>query len=228
MTTRIYKDLEQGSQEWLEARRGVLTASTIGQLVTPKTIKPASNDTSRALIASLAAERITGRVETVYPSRDMQRGTFEEPRAREWYAEFAGVDVEQVGFIVRDEDEWSLGYSPDGLVGDAGLIEIKAPRAKKHVAWVLGDQMPLEHMAQVQAGLLVTGREWCDFVSFVGGLAPWVVRVEKDDRWQDALTDAAIVAREQIAGLVESFALKSQGEPVEFIDWFADEDGVVL
>ena len=78
MTLTIYNDLEQGGTEWLEARRGIVTASTVGKLLT-STGKIANNDTSRALIETLALERITGRVEYIHPSRDMQRGTLLEP-----------------------------------------------------------------------------------------------------------------------------------------------------
>ena len=116
MTLRIYESLEQGSDAWLEARCGMLTASVIGELITP-TLKVANNDTSRGVIASLVAERITGLVEDVYVSADMERGTLDEPYARNIYAEhFAPVD--EIGFMVRDVGGHSLGFSPDGLVGD--------------------------------------------------------------------------------------------------------------
>src|SRR5699024_1369872 len=85
MTLKIYDDLEQGSPEWLEARRGILTASTIGQLITPSRLQTASNDKSRALINELIAERITGFVEETYVSHDMLRGQWDEPIARAAY-----------------------------------------------------------------------------------------------------------------------------------------------
>ena len=97
----IYRDLEQGTDEWLAARCGILTASTIGQLITPKTIKVANNDYSRALTASLVAERVTGYVEPIVPSRDMERGTLDEPYARDAYAKFTGVEVEEVVVVDR-------------------------------------------------------------------------------------------------------------------------------
>lgn len=190
MSLTIYRELEQGTDEWLAARCGILTASTIGQLITPKTVKVANNDFSRGLTTSLVAERITGYVEPIIPSRDMERGTLDEPYARDAYAEFMGVEVEEVGFMVRDFDGHPLGYSPDGLVGDDGLIEIKSRRQKKHLATILADEVPLENMAQIQAGLLVSGRAWCDYVSYCGGMPLYIKRVLPDPRWVSTIHDA--------------------------------------
>ena len=169
MALTVYDQLEQGSTEWLEARAGVLTASTIGQLITAKTIKPAMNDRSRGLCQTLIAERITGHVEPVSPSRMMVRGTLLEPEARRIYAEQTGQDVDEVGFARLDTDTYTLGSSPDGLVGWAGGIEIKSPSAKVHVSTVLSGAIPDYNRAQVQAFLHVTGREWCDFISYLPG-----------------------------------------------------------
>src|SRR5690625_1269103 len=115
----IYEDLEQGTDEWLEARRGIVTASVIGQLITPSTVKPANNDKSRSRLYELASERISGRVEDTPISWQMERGNEEEERARDLYeAHFA--PVEQVGFIVREVEGVPIGFSPDGLVQDNG------------------------------------------------------------------------------------------------------------
>ena len=179
MSLHEHADLIQGSDEWLAARRGIVTASVVGQLITPKTIKPASNDTSRALTTLLVAERITGWTDPVYVSDDMLRGTMDEPVARDIYARHF-APVTELGFMTRDDWGWSIGYSPDGLVGDDGLIEVKSRRAKKHVATVLADQVPLENMAQIQAGLLVSGRAWCDYISYCGGMPMWIKRVHPD------------------------------------------------
>ena len=103
MTLHVFDDLEQGSDEWLAARRGIVTASVVGQLITPQTIRAASNDKSRALIAQLAAERITGRSESVFVNDDMMRGNLHEPIARDRYAEHHKVTVEQVGFMLLDD-----------------------------------------------------------------------------------------------------------------------------
>ncbi len=198
MTLTEYPDLLQGTQEWLDARLGMVTASVVGQLVTAKTIKPASNDDTRGLTALLVAERLTGYSDPVFVSADMWRGTEEEPRARDKYAETNGVEVREIGFMVRSEGDWRLGYSPDGLVGDDGLIEIKAPRAKTHLRTILSGEVPAHHMAQSQAGLLVSGRDWCDFISWCGGMPMFTKRVLPDGLWFDAIT-AAVQKFEQTA-----------------------------
>jgi hypothetical protein len=188
MSLRIFDDLEQGSASWHDARRGIVTASVVGKLITP-TLKVADNDTSRGLTNQLAAERITGWTDPTYTSDDMWRGVESEPIARDLYSKHHAPAAE-VGFMRRDEDGWTLGYSPDGLVGDDGLIEIKAPRAKGHIATVLSGRVPGYYMGQCQAGLLVSGRSWLDFVSYVGGLPLWVKRVHPDPDWFAAIEAA--------------------------------------
>ncbi len=213
MTLTEYPDLLQGTQEWLYARLGMVTASVVGQLVTAKTIKPASNDDSRGLTALLVAERLTGYSDPVFVSADMWRGTEEEPRARDKYAETNGVDVRELGFMVRSEDDWRLGYSPDGLVGDDGLIEIKAPRAKTHLRTILSGEVPAHHIAQIQAGLLVSGRDWCDFVSWCGGMPMFTRRVVPDQRWFDAITAAVQQFEQTAAEMVAAYEAATEGLP---------------
>jgi hypothetical protein len=202
MTLTVLAGLVQGSDEWLEQRRGMVTASVVGKLVTSKTIKPASNDDSRGLTALLVAERITGHVDPVYMSYDMLRGVEDEPRAIEKYAEhYAPVDT--VGMMIEDRWGFRIGYSPDGLVGDDGLVEVKSRRAKKQLTTILADEVPAENMAQLQCGLLVSGREWIDYVSYCGGMPMYVKRVLPDQRWFDAIRYAVqefeVVAAQMIA-----------------------------
>lgn len=181
----------QGSEEWIEQRRGILTASVIGQLITPKTKKVAANADSRSITNLLVAERITGYTEPAYISDDMLRGMQDELAARDLYAQHYKRDVRQVGFYLREEAGWRLGYSPDGVVGDDGLIEVKAPRHKEHLRTVLADDVPAQYMAQCQAALLVTGREWLDYISYSGGMPMWHTRVLPDPAWHEAITAAA-------------------------------------
>lgn len=210
----IYPELEQGTEEWLAARCGILTASTIGQLITPKTVKTANNDYSRALTTALVAERVTGHVEPIIPSRDMERGTLDEPYARDAYAEFKGVEVQEVGFMVREFDGDGLGYSPDGLVGDDGLIEIKSRRQKKHLATILADEVPLENMAQIQTGLLVSGRAWCDYVSYCGGMPLWPKRVYPDPRWAGAILAALAQFEDAALKMTRAYENAVRGLPM--------------
>jgi len=206
-------DLIQGTDEWLEQRRGLVTASVVGKLITGTTIKPANNDYSRALTALLVAERITGYVDPVYVSDDMLRGQEDEPRAVEVYSEhFAPVTT--TGMMIREEQGWRLGYSPDGLVGDDGLIEIKSRRSKKQLTTILADEVPAENMAQLQAGLLVSGREWIDYVSFCGGMPLYVKRVYPDARWFDAITAAVEQFEATANAMVARYEAMTLGLPM--------------
>jgi hypothetical protein len=205
-------DCEQRSEEWYEARRGIVTASVVGRLITPKTIKLAANDDSRGLVTVLAAERITGHVEETWPTRDMWRGIEAEPYARDLYSEHHAPAVE-CGFMVRQFDGFRLGYSPDGLVGDDGLVEIKSPRPKGHLTTILADAVPLGYMAQLQAGLLVSGRPWIDYVSYCGGMPLWVKRVTPDERWQTTIIAAVEQAETAITETVANYTQAVVGLP---------------
>ena len=192
-------EIEQGTDEWNAIRRGVITASAISDLITA-TGKPASNDTSRGMLYRLLGERITDTSEPSYYNDDMMRGHLLEGFARDLYAKHYAPVVE-CGFITAELGGITLGYSPDGLVGDDGLIEIKSPRAKTHLKSLLTNEVPAEYMPQVQTGLAVTGRAWCDFISYTPGLPLFVRRVQRDEITIAQLTMAAQAAEEQLAGM---------------------------
>lgn len=213
MTLHQYPDLIQGTDEWLDVRRGIVTASVVGRLITPATIKPANNPESRSLTMLLAAERITNWTDPIYVSDDMLRGTEDEPKARDLYSEHH-APVTETGFMVRDDWGYRIGYSPDGLVGDDGLIEVKSRRAKKHLQTILEDAVPTENMAQLQCGLLVSGRAWCDYISYCGGMPLWVKRVHPDQKWQDAIV-AAVAKFEQAVGVMTAtYEARTLGLPM--------------
>lgn len=174
----------------------------------------ATGDTAQGLLVTLAAERISGHVEDTPISGDMWRGIEAEPFARDAYAEHNDVTVEEVGFMVRHFDGYSIGYSPDGLVGDDGLIEIKAPRAKGHVTTVLADEVRAHYMAQMQTGLLVSGRKWIDYVSFNGGMALWPKRVTPDPLWFAAIHTAAQHAETEIGDITARYQAATKGLPM--------------
>lgn len=223
MTVTFYPDLIQGSDEWLAARCGVLTASTIGKLITPSTLKVASNDTSRALTETLVAERISGHVEYVHPTWDMQRGTFDEPAARDLYAQHY-APVEEVGFATRDIGGYTLGASPDGLVGDDGGIEIKSRRGNSQLRTILSDTVPSSNMAQIQCLLLVLDREWWDYISYAEGWPLYVKRVHPDPRWQNALRDALASFEKRAAEMMTAFTAARRGPVAPRTPQFIDAD----
>ena len=222
MTLHTYEEIEQGSELWHLARRGILTASVIGQFITPKTVKVAANDKTRAKAYELVAERITGISEDRYVSRDMEEGHFIEPIARDLYSQHYAPATE-VGFMVRDDWGFRIGYSPDGVVGDDGLIEIKKRLPKLHLETILTDQMPPEHMAQVQTGLLVSGRQWLDFISYCGGMPLFVKRIFPDPIWHAAIIEAATAFEESATDMISRYAVATADlHPTERIEMYEE------
>lgn len=198
-----FPDLIQGSEEWLAARCGLLTASEMKLVLTP-TLKVADNDKTRAHVYELLAQRITQYVEPVYVSDDMLRGQADEVWAKVEYMKHI-AEVQEMGFIVNRKWGFAIGYSPDGLVGEDGLIECKSRRQKYQVQTVVehvatgGTSIPAEYVLQCQTGLLVSERKWLDFISYSGGLPMAVIRVWPDDRLQTAILEAAADFEDRIA-----------------------------
>lgn len=202
MTITIHDAFEQGSIEWLAARCGLLTASEVKLILSP-TLKVANNDKTRAHAYELAAQRINRYVEPRYIGDDMLRGHEDEVRARLAYSE-AYADVAECGFITNDSFGFTLGYSPDGLVGDDGLIECKS-RCQKLQVQTIVNGVPDEHMLQLQTGLLVTGRKWLDYISYSGGMPMATMRVEPDAEIQDAIVTAATAFEQRIADVIADY-----------------------
>lgn len=213
MTLHLYPNVEHDSPEWHDLRRGIVTASVVGRLITPATIKVANNVDTRALTAELVSERITGWTHDNYVSFDMQRGHDDEPRAIKVYSD-NWTNVTTCGFMVRDDWGFRIGYSPDGVVGEEGLFECKSRSPKKHLLTVLADAVPTECMAQLQCGLLVSGRPWIDYVSYSGGLALWVKRVYPDSRWQEAIVAAVAAFEEAAERMTASYTKAVAGLPM--------------
>jgi hypothetical protein len=202
----VYEGLEQGTPEWLQARCGVITGSIVGDLLTPSG-KVANNATSRARLHDLLAQRLTGHVDAIFQTPDMARGVEEEPIARALYADKYG-NVQEVGFVTRELTEGGviIGCSPDGLVGDDGGIEIKSRRPKHQIATILSNyNVPDEHILQVQMCLLVTGREWWDYVSYCGGLPLAVIRVIPDEGLHKRIIEAVYAAEDELARMRDAF-----------------------
>ncbi|GAA1453389.1 lambda exonuclease family protein [Nesterenkonia lacusekhoensis] len=224
MTITVYEELEQGSDAWLQARAGIITASTVGKLLSGKTYAPADNDTSRTLIRSLVTERITGRPEETSQSYDMLRGSLSEPHAREEY-EKHHTPVDEVGFITRDFGDFTLGYSPDGMVSEEGLIEIKSPKPHHHLRTLTEDRVPGIYLPQLHQGLMVSDREWIDYISYSPGLPLYVTRVERSLVWDRAILQAAERAEQQARELMAAYnAAASKHPATEWRDVFEEEE----
>lgn len=218
MAITYHDDLIQGSEEWHAARCGLLTASEVKLILTP-TLKVADNVKTRAHLWELAAQRISRFVEPQYISDSMLRGHEDEILARALYSE-RYAPVEECGFVTNDKWGFTLGCSPDGLVGADGMIECKSRCQKYQVQsiveeWAGVAAIPEEYVLQVQTALLVTGRAWCDFVSYSGGLPMMVRRVTADAEIQNAIVEAAAKFEARINEVVADFhaAVEARGYP---------------
>jgi hypothetical protein len=168
-------DTQQGTPEWFKARAGIPTASSFDKIVTTKGEPSKQAD---KYMLQLAGESIIGMPEMTYQNDAMKRGIELEPEARMCYELMTGNTVSQIGFCV-DERGW--GCSPDGLVGEDGLIEVKCPILSTHVSYLLADTIVQDYWQQSQGQMLVTGRKWCDMVSYYPNLRTVVIRVERDN-----------------------------------------------
>lgn len=168
---------EQYSDAWWAARLGVPTSSQFSRII------KANGDPSKSrkeYLYELAAERITGTQEDTFVSRAMEKGSEREGLSRMMYEMETETDVVQCGICLSDCGRW--GASPDGLVGDDGLVELKNPLGNTQVELLLmaEPKLPSKHVHQVQGQIGATEREWCDFVSYVPGLPLFVLRVYPD------------------------------------------------
>jgi putative phage-type endonuclease len=176
--------IEQRSDEWFAARIGKVTASRVADvLAKTKTGYSTSRDN---YMAQLVCERLTGQKGDSFTNAAMQHGTETEPLARISYEVAQNVLVDEVGFVPHPSIIMA-GASPDGLVGDDGLLEIKCPNTATHIETLLTQSVPTKYYTQMQFQLTCTGREWCDFVSFDNRLPPelqlFVKRVPRDDTY---------------------------------------------
>jgi len=173
---------EQGTPEWHAARCGVPSASNFDRIITLDG-KPSKQ--RQKYLYQLAGEKITGTAEEIYQNEAMQRGKQLEDEARKLYEMLTEKEVKQVGFCLNKNPLY--GASPDGLIGEEGLLEIKCPIISTHVGYLLENNLPNDYLQQIQGQLLVTGREWCDFMSYYPAMKPLIVRVIPDKEFQKML-----------------------------------------
>jgi putative phage-type endonuclease len=195
--------LKQGSQEWHSVRCGRFTGSRFGDLMASTRSGPSAS--RKALLATLAVERLTGQTVETYQNDAMRRGTELEAEARDAYSFSTGQTVAECGFIPCDTIP-NTGCSPDGLVGNDGLLEIKCPASEaKHLDALIRGQHAKEYHWQLQHQMLVTGRAWVDAVSYdprwPDHLQLAIVRVQRDEA---AIADLAQAIREADAE-IEAF-----------------------
>ena len=174
----IIHNIEQRSEAWYAAKCGLVTSTRFKSLVAKET-----TDSYKDLVTNIACEIITGKIEETYSNAMMEYGIETEPLARQEYEWITDILVKTVGFIKPDENHkyhnW-IGDSPDGLLPEDGILEIKCPLARTHFEYIEANKLPSEYRHQVQGHLFVTGLSFCDFVSFVPGMKLFINRVEPD------------------------------------------------
>lgn len=195
--------VEQRSDKWFLLRRGVITGSDAGRLLTPAKRKTYGYE--------LLAELMSDVREPDYRSPAMQWGVDHEPNALARYEiEYGSRPDTSVGFAISDVSI-RFGFSPDGLIGDDGLIETKCPTTKTHLEYMITEDLPADYVSQIQWGLFVLDRAWCDFVSYdprVPDQDLWVKRYERDDEHIAKLRDGA----EKVAEFLNKSLRKLRGK----------------
>jgi hypothetical protein len=195
-------DCEQGSSDWFAARAGIPTASEFKSI-----LAKGEGKMRRAYMLRLAGERLTGAPAETFENGHMIRGREMEAEARELYAFAKDVEVRQVGFI-RNQ---TAGCSPDALIGDSGMLEVKTKLPHILIDCLLREEMPSEHRAQTQGALWVAQREWLDFVAYWPGLPVFVQRQYRDDAYIAVLAAEIERFNVDLAEIVER--IRRYGEP---------------
>jgi len=194
----------QGSDEWFAVKLGKVSASHFSEVLNKATGR-------KTYMYRLLAERLSGEPQESYNNKAMETGIETEPEARAYYEALHG-QIEQVGFVELNDD---VGCSPDGLVGLDGLVEIKCPYPSTHIQYIDKNKMPANYIPQVQGQLWVTGRKWCDFVSFdprVKARPFWMIRVQRDEKYIKVLS----LAVETFVGEMKELEEKIVGKKINF------------
>lgn len=179
----IVCDGEQGTQEWLFDRLGKPSASNFDKILTPA--KMEISKAREAYLYELCSDMISGEIKESYKSFDMLRGNEKEADAVSAYEFLHDCEIQRVGFCLTDDGRY--GASPDGLIGENGGVEIKCPKLITHHGYVKDNVLPRDYKLQVLGNLLVTGREWWDFMSYFPNIKPFIIRVYAKD-YKDDLT----------------------------------------
>ena len=185
MTTFTTEDrvaVQQGTDAWHQLRLGKVTASRVADILAKTKTGPSAS--RQNYLIELALQRTTGIIQESYSNAAMEWGTQTEPQARVAYEVRTNNFVDQLAFVDHPSIEW-FGCSPDGLVSDRGLVEIKCPNSTTHWEYFKFNRPPQKYVIQMQAQMAVTGKDWCDFVSFDPRMPErsqlLIVRVDRDD-----------------------------------------------
>jgi len=199
-----YFNCEQNSPEWLELRRGIITASMFKTVMAQGKAKGEDSKSRREYMLKLMGERLTGDPMYMYQNDHTERGHEQEAEARDRYAFITDLEPQPMGFIKNH----GVGCSPDSLIGDDGMLEIKTKLAHIQLDVLLAGKMPAAHLAQVQGQLWVACRKWCDFVSYCPRLPLFKIRVFRDELYIDGIAKAVDLFEREMATLMEAIQPK--------------------
>lgn len=200
--------LIQGTEEWKQARIGSLGASVIHEVIAKNASGPSASRATR--LAALLLERLTGQERDIFVTKSMQQGKDREPEARDLYALLTNKTVVESG-IHQHPTILGTHASPDGLVGDDGLIEIKCPEPKEHLETLDLQRIHDKYVVQMLWQMRCTGRQWCDYVSynpdFPPHMAMWIKRVEYDAKRIEKIETEVIAFLAELNAKVEKWRL---------------------
>lgn len=189
-------DCDQGSPEWFAARLGIPTASKFSDV-----LAGGKGITRKKYLLTLAGEAITGEVAESYSNTHMERGKIMEEEACDLYAFIYDEDIQTVGFLRRGR----AGASPDRLIGSGGMLECKTRLPHLQIDALEGNRLPPEHVAQVQGQLWVSGRQWCDFITYWPRLPLFKIRVERDEKYIETLASAVDAFNEEMDTYIQRY-----------------------
>lgn len=200
---QIIRDIEQGSEAWKGLRTGIITCSDLDVLMVNGKGEAGFGVGAFTYMDRLIGERITGaEAEPWRGNGSSARGHELEPKVRDLYCrrrDLPSAAIEQVAIILNH----GIGYSPDGVIGDDGLIEVKTKLPEKLVSVILGNEVPAEHLAQCQGGLWVSEREWIDFLGYWPGMPLCLVRAHRDEAYIRKLAERVSTFHELMEARME-------------------------
>jgi YqaJ-like viral recombinase domain len=202
----IFKDIEQGSPEWFKVRAGIPTMSCADKILAKGRTKNEESKTRTGYLCQLADEVIYGDVVEDYFNKDMERGKAWEAEARDIYQLETDTELEQVGFVKNHT--LKAGCSPDSLIGKDGQLEVKTSYPRLWIKHVIHGTYPLEHKPQVQGGLWVTGRRFCDLVIYWPHRRPLITRIERDEDYIAQLALQVRLFNAELDNMVQALRTK--------------------
>jgi exodeoxyribonuclease (lambda-induced) len=197
----IIHHIEQRSEAWHDIRLGKFTGTRIGSLLSAKTTAKYQD-----AIFNVVSEIITGNADEQKITDDMQTGIDLEPYAIKEYESIFDVGVKEIGFVQPENKfkEW-VGISPDGFINSDGMIEIKCPKSKTHLKYIEQNKLPSIYKSQVQSQLWICEKEYCDFMSYVPEMKPFIIRVFPDLEYIEKLKSELIIAIDKVKYYLDNY-----------------------